>query len=106
MEDMLIIWMQNMIHKKIPICGLAIRQQALEFYKFIKHNLLVLQMKLSLLAGDGSTNSKKDFLLAIWLCNRMKISIKTCQDVESKRILCITLIKQMNKLHCLRCGLK
>ena len=31
MEDTLIIWMQNMIHKKIPICGLAIRQQALEF---------------------------------------------------------------------------
>ena len=28
--------MQNMIHKKIPICGLAIRQQALEFYKFLK----------------------------------------------------------------------
>ena len=25
-----------MIHKKIPICGLAIRQQALEFYKFLK----------------------------------------------------------------------
>lgn len=33
---MLIIWIQNMIHKKIPICGLAIRQQALEFYKFLK----------------------------------------------------------------------
>lgn len=28
--------MQNMIHKKIPLSGLAIRQQALEFYKFLK----------------------------------------------------------------------
>lgn len=35
MEDMLIIWMQDMIHKNIPLSGLAVRQQALAFFDFV-----------------------------------------------------------------------
>lgn len=36
MEDMLIMWMQDLIHKHVPLSGLAIRQQALAFYNFLK----------------------------------------------------------------------
>ena len=31
MEEMLIMWMQDLIHKHVPLSGLAIRQQALAF---------------------------------------------------------------------------
>ena len=34
---MLIIWMQDMIHRNVPLSGLAIRHQALDFYKFVKN---------------------------------------------------------------------
>lgn len=33
---MLIIWMQDLIHKNVPLSGHAIRQQALNFHKFIR----------------------------------------------------------------------
>lgn len=36
MEDMLIIWMQDLIHKRIPVSGLAIREQALYIYRYLK----------------------------------------------------------------------
>ena len=33
---MLIIWMQDFIHKNVPLSGLAVRQRALEFFKFLQ----------------------------------------------------------------------
>ena len=36
MGDMLIVWMQDLIHKHVPLSRLAIRQQASAFYNFLK----------------------------------------------------------------------
>ena len=35
---MLIIWIQDVIQKKIPLCEFAIRNQALNFYNYFKKN--------------------------------------------------------------------
>ena len=40
MEDMLIVWMQDLIHKNVPLSGLAVRQQALAFYEFLNNQLV------------------------------------------------------------------
>ena len=36
MEDMLIVWMQDMIHKHVPLSGQAVRQKALAIYDFLR----------------------------------------------------------------------
>ncbi|KAL7294448.1 hypothetical protein TKK_0012444 [Trichogramma kaykai] len=36
MEEMLIIWIQDLIHKKIPIDTRVIRAQAMEFYVYLE----------------------------------------------------------------------
>lgn len=36
MEDMLMIWIQDLVRKKIPVVSRAIRDQALEFYQFLE----------------------------------------------------------------------
>ena len=36
MEDMLMIWIQDLIHKRIPIGSRAIRDQALEFFDHLE----------------------------------------------------------------------
>lgn len=38
MEDMLVIWIQHMIHKHVPVSTAAIREQALNFYAYVKKN--------------------------------------------------------------------
>ena len=38
MEDMLIIWIQDLIYKKIPLDAKTIRQQALDFYNHLEKN--------------------------------------------------------------------
>ena len=35
MEDLLIVWIQDLIRKKIPLSGAAIREQALTFYRHV-----------------------------------------------------------------------
>ena len=37
MEDILIVWMQDLILTNVPLSGLAVRQQALAFYEFLKN---------------------------------------------------------------------
>ena len=57
---MLIIWMQDMIHRHVPLSGLAIRQQTLGFYSFVEKNLAVHLMKLLLRVEVGSIDSEYD----------------------------------------------
>ena len=35
MEDMLIVWLQDLMHKRIPLSAAAIREQALTFYNYL-----------------------------------------------------------------------
>lgn len=35
MEEMLLVWIQDLIHKKIPVSTAAIRSQALEFHEYL-----------------------------------------------------------------------
>ena len=59
MEDMLIVWMQDLIHKHDPLSGLAIRQQVLAFYNFLKEKSPALETKLLWLAEGDLKSSKK-----------------------------------------------
>lgn len=36
MEDLLITWIQDLIHKKIPLDGKTIRQQAINFFQYLE----------------------------------------------------------------------
>lgn len=36
MEDMLIVWLEDLMHKNVPFNALVIREQALYFYKYLK----------------------------------------------------------------------
>ena len=49
MEEMLMIWLEDLIHKKIPVTTTAIRDQATVFYKYLsdKHG------------ADGTFNASK-----------------------------------------------
>ena len=35
MEDMLIVWIQDLVYKRIPLLSMAIREQALSFHEYL-----------------------------------------------------------------------
>lgn len=37
MEDLLITWIQDLTHKRIPLDGRSIRQQALDFFNYLEN---------------------------------------------------------------------
>ena len=51
MEEMLMLWIQDHIYKKIPLDTRATRQQALELYEYLKKKSLL--KKISLPVRDG-----------------------------------------------------
>ena len=61
MEYMLIIWMQDMIYRHVPLSGLAIRHQALHFYNFIKGKTGGSSDEI-IIASRGLIDSDQDFL--------------------------------------------
>lgn len=36
MEDMLMVWIQDLVHKRIPVSTMAIREQALVFHEYLE----------------------------------------------------------------------
>ena len=45
MEDMLIVWIQNMIYKKIPVSSKMVCEQSLQFYAYVAKKYEIMTAK-------------------------------------------------------------
>ena len=75
MEDMLIIWIRDLVHKKVPIRTMAIREQALNFYQHVSTNSASISAVESFSASKGwFENFKKRISLHNMAFSREKAS--------------------------------
>ena len=82
MEDILIIWYRDLVHKKVPISTMAIREQALNFYQHVSINSASSSAVESFSASKGwFENFKKRFSL-----HNMEFSeVKASADEEAAK---------------------
>lgn len=63
MEDMLIIWIQDMIYKHVPVSTAIIQEQALSFYAFVKENSTITSTETFVASKGWFERFKKRFSL-------------------------------------------